>query len=63
MVRRHPHVFGEKQTKNACEVLKNWEQIKKRRAARREEKNADGSQQAAKEGSLLDECRELCRRR
>src|SRR5258705_9832528 len=28
MVRRHPHVFGEKRAKNAGEVLKNWEQIK-----------------------------------
>jgi len=28
MVRRHPHVFGERRAKNAAEVLKNWEQIK-----------------------------------
>jgi len=28
MVRRHPHVFGEKRAKDAAEVLKNWEQIK-----------------------------------
>jgi tetrapyrrole methylase family protein/MazG family protein len=28
MVRRHPHVFGEKGAKDAAEVLKNWEQIK-----------------------------------
>src|ERR1043166_6494228 len=28
MVRRHPHVFGEKNARNATEVLKNWEQIK-----------------------------------
>ncbi len=28
MVRRHPHVFGEKCAKDATEVLKNWEQIK-----------------------------------
>jgi MazG family protein len=28
MVRRHPHVFGEKRAKNAAEVLRNWEQIK-----------------------------------
>lgn len=28
MVRRHPHVFGNKRAKNATEVLKNWEQIK-----------------------------------
>lgn len=28
MVRRHPHVFGEKRAKDAAEVLKNWERIK-----------------------------------
>ena len=28
MVRRHPHVFGEKRAKDATEVLKYWEQIK-----------------------------------
>ncbi len=28
MVRRHPHVFGEKQAKDAAEVLRNWEIIK-----------------------------------
>jgi len=35
MVRRHPHVFGEKRARDAAEVLKNWEQIKaeERRAA------------------------------
>jgi tetrapyrrole methylase family protein/MazG family protein len=54
MVRRHPHVFGEKQAKNAAEVLKNWEQIKKEERRAAGKKNADGSQQAAKEGSLLD---------
>src|SRR5499425_2051617 len=25
MVRRHPHVFGEKSARDAAEVLKNWE--------------------------------------
>jgi MazG family protein len=29
MIRRHPHVFGEKRAKNAAEVLRNWEIIKK----------------------------------
>ncbi|MCG0275802.1 MAG: nucleoside triphosphate pyrophosphohydrolase [Thermosediminibacteraceae bacterium] len=29
MIRRHPHIFGEKQLKTAAEVLKNWEEIKK----------------------------------
>jgi MazG family protein len=38
MVRRHPHVFGEKRAKNAGEVLKNWEQIKA------EERRAKGAQ-------------------
>ncbi|MGB7434519.1 MAG: nucleoside triphosphate pyrophosphohydrolase [Candidatus Acidiferrum sp.] len=28
MIRRHPHVFGEKQAKDAAEVLRNWERIK-----------------------------------
>src|SRR6201993_4363547 len=28
MVRRHPHVFGDKRAKDAAEVLRNWEQIK-----------------------------------
>src|SRR5260370_1415886 len=28
MVRRHPHVFGEKRAKDAAEVLRTWEQIK-----------------------------------
>ncbi len=29
MVRRHPHVFGDKKADNAEEVLKQWEEIKK----------------------------------
>ncbi len=37
MIRRHPHVFGEINVKNAEEVLVNWEQIKQ------EEKKAEGS--------------------
>jgi tetrapyrrole methylase family protein/MazG family protein len=28
MIRRHPHVFGEKHAKDAAEVLRNWEIIK-----------------------------------
>jgi tetrapyrrole methylase family protein/MazG family protein len=28
MIRRHPHVFGEKRAKTAAEVLRNWEIIK-----------------------------------
>jgi tetrapyrrole methylase family protein / MazG family protein len=33
MVRRHPHVFGEKRAKDAAEVLKNWEQLKREERA------------------------------
>jgi len=29
LIRRHPHVFGEKRAKDAAEVLRNWEIIKK----------------------------------
>lgn len=28
MIRRHPHVFGEKKVKNSTEVIKNWHKIK-----------------------------------
>src|ERR1700675_1616002 len=54
MVRRHPHVFGEKRAKDAAEVLKNWEQIKKEERSAAGKKNADGSKHVAKDGSLLD---------
>jgi tetrapyrrole methylase family protein / MazG family protein len=50
MVRRHPHVFGEKRAKDAAEVLKNWEQLKK------EERAAKKDGEGKKEGpaSLMD---------
>src|SRR5215510_14786279 len=38
MVRRHPHVFGERRAKDAAEVLKNWEQLK---VEERRAKNAE----------------------
>src|SRR5258708_14361168 len=44
MVRRHPHVFGEKRAKDAPEVLKNWEQIKAKE--RRERKSRQGTGRA-----------------
>jgi MazG family protein len=34
MIRRHPHVFGEKDAKDAAEVLRNWEIIKKEERAK-----------------------------
>src|SRR5271156_5915646 len=54
MVRRHPHVFGEKRAKDAAEVLKNWEQIKKEERIAAGEKNAEGSKREEKTASLLD---------
>lgn len=45
MVRRHPHVFGEKSAHNAAEVLKNWEQIKA------EERRAKGIEKGTGKGS------------
>jgi tetrapyrrole methylase family protein/MazG family protein len=38
MIRRHPHVFGEKRAKNAAEVLRNWELIKAEERKKKEEK-------------------------
>ncbi len=52
MVRRHPHVFGEKRAKNAAEVLKNWEQIK---AQERRVQTKNGQPREISAGkSLLD---------
>jgi len=48
MIRRHPHVFGEKQAKDAAEVLRNWEIIKK------EERLAKGAVEEEKAESVLD---------
>jgi tetrapyrrole methylase family protein/MazG family protein len=54
MVRRHPHVFGEKRAKDSAEVLKNWEQLKKEERAAAGRKNGSGSREEAKDASLLD---------
>jgi MazG family protein len=54
MVRRHPHVFGEKRAKDATEVLKNWEQIK---AEERRAESGRGSSSVVESeapASLLD---------
>jgi len=55
MVRRHPHVFGEKRAKDAAEVLKNWEQIK---AEERRRESGTGSSSSARSeeapASILD---------
>ena len=31
MIRRHPHVFGDKSVENSEEVLQNWQDIKQKR--------------------------------
>jgi len=55
MVRRHPHVFGEKRAKDATEVLKNWEKIK---AEERRAESGKGSSSSVESeetpASLLD---------
>src|SRR5579859_6568243 len=48
MVRKHPHVFGEKRAKDAKAVLKNWEKIKA------EERKDKGERKETKAASLLD---------
>ncbi|MBQ6923186.1 MAG: nucleoside triphosphate pyrophosphohydrolase [Kiritimatiellae bacterium] len=45
LVRRHPHVFGDVSVSGADDVLRNWEQIKKR-----EKKAADGAPRSALAG-------------
>jgi MazG family protein len=47
MVRRHPHVFGDEEARDAAEVLRNWEAIKA------EEKRAAGKDKR-ENASLLD---------
>jgi tetrapyrrole methylase family protein / MazG family protein len=37
MIRRHPHVFGDVSVKDAEDVVKNWEQIKKEEKAANED--------------------------
>src|ERR1700737_4841355 len=51
MVRRHPHVFGEKRAKDAAEVLKNWEQIK---AQERQAESSSEPSKTRQPASLLD---------
>src|SRR5258705_11748250 len=55
MVRRHPHVFGEKRAKDAAEVLRNWEQIKaqERAGARGRQEHGDVEKKEQRK-SLLD---------
>jgi MazG family protein len=54
MVRRHPHVFGEKRARDAAEVLKNWEQLKAEERRSKSRKEPGERVKAEKAGSLLD---------
>jgi tetrapyrrole methylase family protein/MazG family protein len=54
MVRRHPHVFGEKRVKDAAEVLKNWEQLKAKERELERTKTGDDSANRQEPPSLLD---------
>jgi len=54
MVRRHPHVFGEKRAKDSAEVLRNWEQIKKEERAAAGKSKGDAEKSEPKSASLLD---------
>jgi len=55
MVRRHPHVFGEKGARDAAEVLKNWEQLKAEERRLKSAANGGESDAAEKQAaSLLD---------
>src|ERR1700738_3616617 len=55
MVRRDPHVFGEKRAKDAAEVLRNWEQIKaQERQGTRERESSGAVKKEEERKSLLD---------
>ena len=51
MIRRHPHVFGEKRAKDAAEVLRNWEIIKQEE---RRSKKSSGTAPLASKGTGFD---------
>jgi tetrapyrrole methylase family protein / MazG family protein len=42
MIRRHPHVFGDKKAENSKEVLRNWQEIKKQEKGERESSLLEG---------------------
>jgi tetrapyrrole methylase family protein / MazG family protein len=54
MVRRHPHVFGEKRAKDSAEVLRNWEQIKKEERIAAGKKGVEETKKEERAASLLD---------
>ncbi len=40
LIRRHPHVFGDRQVADAAEVLRNWEEIKREEREEKGERSA-----------------------
>ncbi len=51
MIRRHPHVFGNKSAKTSADVLRNWEKIKEQE---RKEVQEGKDRKAEESGSVLD---------
>jgi MazG family protein len=41
LIRRHPHVFGDREAKDAADVLRNWDEIKRTEEGRGQELFAD----------------------
>ena len=54
MMRRHPHVFGNKRAKTAAEVLKNWEKIKAQERKQAAEGKEVKEKTEKKDASVLD---------
>jgi tetrapyrrole methylase family protein / MazG family protein len=52
MVRRHPHVFGDKRAKDAAEVLKNWHQIKAQERKAKAEEDGSAAKTSGSESAL-----------
>ena len=52
MVRRHPHVFGEKRAKDSAEVLKNWHKIKAQERQAKESADPSGAAEQKPESAL-----------
>jgi len=48
MIRRHPHVFGDRRAKDAAEVLRNWEKIKAEEHRAKETKEAEEAKDVKK---------------
>src|ERR1700733_1298391 len=52
MIRRHPHVFGEKRAKDSAEVLKNWQRIKAQEREAKDSADPSGAAERKSESAL-----------